>query len=95
MSANFQVIFNFNTLIFLILGPQLKSEWTSLRNAFNKYKREAKPKTGDEGGTGYDDIGWKFWKPMADFLLSVNKFDGAEYVFCLLICFKFSLLVIA
>jgi len=65
------------------LGSHLKDEWTCLRNAFNKYKREAKPKTGDEGGTGYDDIKWKFWTTMAAFLLSVNKFDGSEYV---LIC---------
>jgi len=59
-------------------GSGLKAEWTSLRNSFNRYKREAKPKSGDEGGTGYDDIVWKFWKPMAKFLLSVNKFNGAD-----------------
>jgi len=56
----------------------LKAEWTSLRNSFNKYKREATPKTGDGGGTGYDAIVWKYWKPIATFMLSVNKFDGAE-----------------
>lgn len=63
---------------FYTSGEHLKAEWTSLRNAFNQYKRNAKPKTGDEAGTGYEDITWKFWEPIANFMLSINKFDGEE-----------------
>lgn len=63
--------FKFNNL-----GDFLKAEWVKLRNAFNSYKRKDNEAKSKSGTGAKQEQTWEFYQQIANFMSSVNSYDG-------------------